>query len=189
MCSNRNSPPLFPPQGHGWWKYEFCYSRHVRQYHVHKGGEESSIVLGTYDERAYREWLAANPDKRIASTAAAASAQSSTGANSRALLWSFYGSGAVCELTGRPRHTEIKLKCTDPAAAVTVSATKTTTQLYLLEPATCEYVLSVESPLVCELLRHVDAEGAMPTAAATVEDVAAAQGEEEEDWKVVTWIV
>lgn len=30
LVSPRNSPVL---QGVGWWKYEFCYGKHVHQYH------------------------------------------------------------------------------------------------------------------------------------------------------------
>lgn len=28
--------------------------------------------------------------------------------------------------------------------------------LYLLEPVSCDYVLGVESPLICEILEHAD---------------------------------
>lgn len=163
-----------PFQGHGWWKYEFCYSRHVRQFHVDKNGDESSIVLGKYNPKTYREWLVANPQKGRAMT------ETTTGSSSqsRSLLWTFYGEGTQCELTGRPRHTEVKLRCTHPTLSVTASTVKTTSQLYLLEPETCEYVLSVESPLVCELLRHIEAEEA-------VEGVS----EADDELKVVTWTV
>lgn len=30
--------------------------------------------------------------------------------------------------------------------------------LYLLEPKICEYVLGVESPLICDILKHADDE-------------------------------
>jgi len=52
-------------------------------------------------------------------------------------------------LTGKPRQIEVKLKCKAADSPSTVS-------LYLLEPKTCQYVLGVESPLVCDLLPHAD---------------------------------
>ena len=47
--------------------------------------------------------------------------------------------------TGKPRHVEVKLKCKKSESPSAVS-------IYLLEPKTCEYVLGVESPLVCDIL-------------------------------------
>ena len=41
------------------------------------------------------------------------------------------------------------MKCKQADSPSTVS-------LYLLEPKICEYVLGVESPLVCDILPHVD---------------------------------
>ena len=32
-------------------------------------------------------------------------------------------------------------------------------RLFLLEPKTCEYILGVESPLICEILEHADENG------------------------------
>lgn len=63
----------------------------------------------------------------------------------------------------RPRHTfncipflQVKLKCVhnknSPGAV----------SLYLLEPRTCQYILGVESNLICRLLQQVDADG-LPT--------------------------
>lgn len=61
----------------------------------------------------------------------------------------FYSGGDVCDLTGLPRQIEVKMKCKKADSPSTVS-------LYLLEPKVCEYVLGVESPLVCDLLEHAD---------------------------------
>ena len=49
---------------------------------------------------------------------------------------------------------EVKLKCkkSDSPSAVSI---------YLLEPKTCEYVLGVESPLVCDILSTADEYGLM----------------------------
>merc|ERR1711934_1207799 len=53
---------------------------------------------------------------------------------------------------------EVKMKCKQADSPSTVS-------LYLLEPKICEYVLGVESPLVCDILPHVDPDtGLFPAA-------------------------
>ncbi len=48
----------------------------------------------------------------------------------------------------------MKLKCKRSDSPSTVS-------LYLLEPKTCEYVLGVESPLVCDIIHLADQDGIM----------------------------
>lgn len=117
----------------------------MRQFHVHKNGDESSVLLGKFNEDHHRKWLAANPDKRHK--------LSPKESDRRLDLWQLYDEGVKCELTGRPRHTIVKMSC------MTKSTVAHQSQLYLLEPATCEYVLSVESPLICDLLWSVDTDG------------------------------
>ena len=70
----------------------------------------------------------------------------------------FYSGGEICDVTGKPRKIEVKMKCKQADSPSTVS-------LYLLEPKICEYVLGVESPLVCDILPHVDPDtGLFPAA-------------------------
>ena len=59
-----------------------------------------------------------------------------------------------CNLPENPRQVEVKLKCKRSDSPSTVS-------LYLLEPKTCEYVLGVESPLVCDIIHLADDDGLM----------------------------
>ena len=62
--------------GQGWWKYEFCYGKHVKQYHeFQKGGIQTDhslfksileqgkpkeptkeIIVGTWDEATHLDW-------------------------------------------------------------------------------------------------------------------------------------
>ncbi|XP_038214508.1 endoplasmic reticulum lectin 1 isoform X2 [Zerene cesonia] len=49
--------------GTGWWKYEFCYGRHVAQYHVDRAGARTSLTLGHFDERAHLDWIKENRGK------------------------------------------------------------------------------------------------------------------------------
>ncbi|XP_071536439.1 endoplasmic reticulum lectin 1-like isoform X2 [Panulirus ornatus] len=61
----------------------------------------------------------------------------------------FYSKGTTCDLTGKPRQVEVKLKCKESNSPSSVT-------LYLLEPETCEYTLGVETSIICPLLQHAD---------------------------------
>lgn len=126
--------------GTGWWKYEFCYGKTVQQYHVHKDGSRTTILLGKFDEDQHINWITANPHKKPGNTGAA-----------KKQLSHFYSDGAECEKTGKPRQTIVKLKC--------LEGTTGAVSLYLLEPKYCEYVLGVESPVICEILDRADEYG------------------------------
>lgn len=126
--------------GSGWWRYEFCYGKSVTQYHTQEDGNKISINLGIFNKENHIEWLQKNPHKRPKALSA------------RNQLSHFYSEGSVCDKTGKARQTEVKLKCLENASIHTVS-------LYLLEPKYCEYILGVESPLICDILKQVDVDG------------------------------
>lgn len=48
---------------------------------------------------------------------------------------------------------QVKLKCLESGSSPGAVA------LYLLEPKTCEYILGVESPLICNILSQADDNG------------------------------
>jgi len=123
--------------GSGWWKYEFCYGKKVDQYHEEGNGQKTVINLGRFKEEDHLAWLQSHPSKKPKE------------GSSRKQVSIFYSGGEVCDLTGKPRQVEVKLKCKPADSPSTVS-------LYLLEPKTCQYMLGVESPLVCDLLPHAD---------------------------------
>lgn len=128
--------------GSGWWKYKFCYGKSVEQFHIEKfkdGGERRiSISLGVFDIYNHLDWLKRNPHKRPKPL------------SSRTYVSHFYGGGDICESTGKPRETEVKLKCVEAKGSVSI---------YLLEPYVCQYILGIESSLVCEFIDKVDENG------------------------------
>lgn len=126
--------------GTGWWKYEFCYGKSVEQYHMEKDGTKTSINLGYFIKSKHMEWIENNPKKRPKPL------------GQRTQLSHLYSDGTVCDKTGKARQTEVKLKCLENASLHTVS-------LYLLEPKYCEYILGVESPLICDILARADENG------------------------------
>ncbi|XP_031336493.1 endoplasmic reticulum lectin 1 [Photinus pyralis] len=127
--------------GTGWWKYEFCYGKTVEQYHIEKDGSKTSINLGRFNKAKHLEWLELHPQKRPKPK------------GQRTQLSHLYSDGSVCDKTGKARQTEVKLKCLDNASNVNAVS------LYLLEPRYCEYILGVESPLICDILARADENG------------------------------
>ncbi|CAH2004613.1 unnamed protein product [Acanthoscelides obtectus] len=127
--------------GTGWWKYEFCYGRYVEQFHVEKDGKRVSINLGRFDATAHLEWLKNNPHKRPRPV------------EERKQLSHFYSGGSICDKTGKPRQTEVRLKCLQDTPS------QSTVSLFLLEPKYCQYILGVESPLICNILPKADENG------------------------------
>lgn len=132
--------------GAGWWKYEFCYGKSVEQYHIEKDGSKTSINLGIFNLEKHLEWIESHPHKRPKPVA------------QRTQLSHHYSGGSICDKTGNARQTEVKLKCLEKASS------QNTVSLYLLEPRYCEYILGVESPLICDILARADENGLVESA-------------------------
>uniref|UniRef100_A0AAA9RYA9 Endoplasmic reticulum lectin n=1 Tax=Bos taurus TaxID=9913 RepID=A0AAA9RYA9_BOVIN len=130
--------------GVGWWKYEFCYGKHVHQYHEDKDNGKTSVVVGTWNQEEHIEWAKKN-------TARAYHLQDD-GTQTVRMVSHFYGNGDICDITDKPRQVTVKLKCkeSDSPHAVTV---------YMLEPHSCQYILGVESPVICKILDTADENG------------------------------
>ncbi|XP_006880982.1 PREDICTED: endoplasmic reticulum lectin 1 isoform X3 [Elephantulus edwardii] len=131
-------------EGVGWWKYEFCYGKHVHQYHEDKDSGKTSVVVGTWNQEEHIEWAKKN-------TARAYHLQDD-GTQTVRMVSHFYGNGDICDITDKPRQVTVKLKCkeSDSPHAVTV---------YMLEPHSCQYILGVESPVICKILDTADENG------------------------------
>ena len=137
--------------GTGWWKYEFCYGKYVRQFHMDKFGGKTSILLGVFDEKTHKEFLLEHPEKRPKPK------------GKRKQITHFYTGGSTCDKTGQQRQTEVVLKCLENAQS------RSSVILYLLEPKVCHYILGVESPLICDILDKVDEDGLVPSAIESIE--------------------
>uniref|UniRef100_A0A3B4B660 Endoplasmic reticulum lectin n=1 Tax=Periophthalmus magnuspinnatus TaxID=409849 RepID=A0A3B4B660_9GOBI len=130
--------------GVGWWKYEFCYGKHVHQYHEDKEQGKNTVVVGSWNVEEHIDWAKKNVARSYQ--------LKEDGVQKVKLVSHFYGHGDVCDLTGKPRQVVVKLKCKESESphAVTV---------YMLEPQTCQYVLGVESPVICRVLDTADDHG------------------------------
>ena len=84
----------------GWWSYEFCYGREVKQYHFENGAiQGQTISLGKfesdYDWETSEEW----------------EASSKTVSKKRKHHSQYYVDGSVCDLNEAARKTEVRFKC------------------------------------------------------------------------------
>lgn len=131
--------------GTGWWKYEFCYGKYVKQFHIDKFGGKTTIMLGSYNEEKHKDFLKSHPEKRPKAK------------TQRKQITHLYSDGSTCDKTGRHRQVEVILKCLEN------SQSASQVSLYLLEPTVCNYVLGVETPLICNILDKVDEDGLVPT--------------------------
>lgn len=109
-------------------------------------------MLGFFDETLHKRWLNENESKR----------QQLQGAKPQ--LTHFYQGGTLCEKTGERRQVEVKLKCMENASS------KSAVSLYLMEPKTCQYVLGVESPIICDIVQKADRDGLIPMPELTIKD-------------------
>ena len=120
--------------GQGWWQFEFCYKRHVRQIHRNDDGTEQVVRLGEWDAEYHRK-------KTLQSSS-----------NGPKFTVAHFDEGDYCEASSAPRKTQVKMICSTKLTGGQVS-------LSLTEPKTCEYILKVESPMFCELLQNLGEDG------------------------------
>uniref|UniRef100_A0A8D0L4X1 Endoplasmic reticulum lectin n=1 Tax=Sphenodon punctatus TaxID=8508 RepID=A0A8D0L4X1_SPHPU len=117
--------------GIGWWMSD-------------KENGKTSVVVGTWNKEEHIEWAKKN-------VARAYNLKDDVMQTVR-VVSHFYGNGDVCDLTDKPRQVTVKLKCKESESphAVTV---------YMLEPHSCQYILGVESPVICKILDTADEYG------------------------------
>eukprot|EP00118_Oscarella_pearsei_P004022 m.16693 g.16693 ORF g.16693 m.16693 type:complete len:422 (+) comp27070_c0_seq2:16-1281(+) len=122
--------------GRGWWHYEFCYQQYVKQFHVGKDGQVD-IYLGFWNEETHIEWFMEKSKKRKISDS---------------YVMHYYSNGDVCDVTGKPRNVQVKLRCVEGGSSSQVS-------IYLEELSPCQYTLTVETVILCSLIHSVDEHG------------------------------
>lgn len=109
-----------------WWTYEFCYGKHIQQYHVEESEIKGSVLfLGHYQS-------AFNWDDE---TAKASKQHRLKRYHSQS-----YVNGSRCDLTGRPREAEVRFVCEEGAGDYLARVD---------EPQSCSYVLTVHTPRLC----------------------------------------
>uniref|UniRef100_A0A914VXM6 Endoplasmic reticulum lectin 1 n=1 Tax=Plectus sambesii TaxID=2011161 RepID=A0A914VXM6_9BILA len=128
--------------GAGWWKHEYCHGKQVLQFHEDPHAGRTEIVLGKWDKDVHLKWMRENPHK------------APIRADGRIRQVShLYVNGDYCESSGLPRTVEVRLRCRES------QGNQNAVTLYLLEPQVCEYVLGVESAMLCDLLQSAGDDG------------------------------
>uniref|UniRef100_A0A8C3BNM6 Endoplasmic reticulum lectin n=1 Tax=Cairina moschata TaxID=8855 RepID=A0A8C3BNM6_CAIMO len=109
-----------------WWTYEFCYGKHIQQYHIEESEIKGDVLfLGHYQS-------AFNWDDE---TAKASKQHRLKRYHSQS-----YVNGSRCDLTGRPREAEVRFLCEEGAGDYLARVD---------EPQSCSYVLTVHTPRLC----------------------------------------
>jgi len=90
---------VFFLKGSGWWKYEICYNKYIRQVHKEKEKPDEIVVLGVFDMQEHINWLSNNEEKKPKLDVH----------GKRQTVSHFYSSGSVCQKTGEKRETEVKI--------------------------------------------------------------------------------
>jgi protein OS-9 len=123
-----------------WWTYEMCHKSHIEQFHREGAARVSSYSLGRYDA-----------DATLGLERARTDADASTGGTSvledRPYRAHAFVGGSKCEDVGdayreTERQSEVRFVCAEDGAEGVSSVE---------EPATCKYVLTFRTPLVCEV--------------------------------------
>lgn len=143
-----------------WWTYEFCFGRHVRQFHVDGGGvaavkDAAGVPAGDVTD----EFLLGVANATASTVVDDAPATDPAAPPAQATyVAAVYGGGAPCDLTGGQRAAEVRFVCpgdgtspTDaaPGAPAATGAAGAPVLLSAREPATCSYVVTVGVPALC----------------------------------------
>ncbi|XP_041567512.2 protein OS-9 [Taeniopygia guttata] len=109
-----------------WWTYEFCYGRHIQQYHLEESEIKGDVLVLGYYQAAF-DW----GDE----TGKASKQQQLRRYHSQS-----YVNGSRCDLTGRAREAEVRFLCEEGAGDYIARVD---------EPQSCRYVLTVHTTRIC----------------------------------------
>eukprot|EP00850_Spirogloea_muscicola_P025037 SM002040S06539 [mRNA] locus=s2040:188:1717:+ [translate_table: standard] len=134
-------------QEEGWWTYELCYKKHLRQYHAENGQD---FMLGLYDDTLTAALHHQTPDTFLQKDLSLHSAAQRRNLRMRCSWRSRYHAhvfvnGTQCDLTSKLRSTEVRFFCEEaanPLFAHYVAAIK--------EAPTCCYTLDFHTSLLCK---------------------------------------
>eukprot|EP00794_Sanderia_malayensis_P017816 gene17816-19594_t len=121
--------------GIGWWLYEFCNGKYVMQFHQEPDQAKTVIYLGFWNSEEHHKWRKSKKRK-----------------TSQNYVTHYYSNGDVCDLTGKPRNAQVKLKCMEGQTGQQIS-------IYMVEPSPCEYIIGIESPIFCPLIATANDDG------------------------------
>jgi len=104
-----------------WWTYEICYNRQIKQYHVENDRPVGAVMVLGVHSPDLDNWEASN----------------------RTYQAQYYVNGSNCDLTSRPRQTELRFVCNEAATVEFVGD--------IFEPQSCEYTIVVHTARLCSV--------------------------------------
>lgn len=119
----------------GWWSYEFCYHKKMRQIHLEDEKVAQEFVLGEYDAEATAAYNENLSDVSTLKDPRSKDASQRYHAHQ-------YTNGTICDLTGQPRETEVRFVCSEPRAMISS----------ISELSTCRYAVTIQCPTLCKHL-------------------------------------
>ncbi|KAJ8258958.1 hypothetical protein COCON_G00179700 [Conger conger] len=119
-------PATADSQTKDWWTYEFCYGKHIRQYHLDDSEIKGDVLFLGYYESEF-DW---NNE-----TAKASKQHRLKRYHSQS-----YVNGSKCDLNGKPRETEVRFLCEEGSGDYVARVD---------EPQSCRYVLTVHTTRTC----------------------------------------
>nr|XP_012632577.1 protein OS-9 isoform X8 [Microcebus murinus] len=123
----RDAPCLLKTKD--WWTYEFCYGRHIQQYHMEDSEIKGEVLYLGYYQSAF------NWDDETAKASKQHRLKRYHSQN--------YGNGSKCDLNGRPREAEVRFLC-DEGAGISGDYIDRVD-----EPLSCSYVLTIRTSRLC----------------------------------------
>ncbi|KAM4046322.1 protein OS-9 isoform 3-T3 [Anomaloglossus baeobatrachus] len=109
-----------------WWTYEFCYGKHIQQYHIEESEVKGDILyLGHYQSEF--DW---NDE----------TAKVSKHHRLKRYHSQMYVNGSKCDLNGKLRETEVRFMCEDGSGDYIARVD---------EPQSCTYVLTIHTTRIC----------------------------------------
>ncbi|XP_075757853.1 protein OS-9 isoform X2 [Pelodiscus sinensis] len=109
-----------------WWTYEFCYGKHIQQYHVEESEIKGDVLYLGYYQSAFdwdNETAKASKQHRL-----------------KRYHSQTYGNGSRCDLSGQPREAEVRFLCEEGSGDYIARVD---------EPQSCSYVLTVHTTRIC----------------------------------------
>ncbi|CAI8587347.1 unnamed protein product [Vicia faba] len=117
----------------GWWSYEFCYQKKLRQLHLEDEKVVQEFVLGVYDPEATAAYNQNLSDISTFKDPRSKDASQRYHAHQ-------YTNGTICDLTNKPRETEVRFVCSEPRAMISS----------ITEISTCKYALTIHVAMLCK---------------------------------------
>ncbi|MEE6509649.1 hypothetical protein FKM82_027127 [Ascaphus truei] len=109
-----------------WWTYEFCYGKHLQQYHIEESELKGDVLFLGYYQSEF-DW---NNE----------TAKASKHHRLKRYHSQMYVNGSKCDLNGKSRETEVRFMCEEGSGDYIARVD---------EPQSCTYVLTVHTTRIC----------------------------------------